>query len=296
MVVLNLDISRKITPSPYVYRIPLNTEKIYFRIVENDYPINYVEFDEIELVFKGIDRLFATKVVTVGKEQLVEFDLQGYLINGREEVLVDATVAMEFRRVFIGTIKLVTYDDEISSCRESEWRMLANILDNFNATLGRYYNAIKRDQINQPNGVPALDSNGRVSYEQLPIEIDSHPQDLLYDTYDKEFIQDGIDIGIHGLKLDEEWQLTYWDTMDKRRYKINSIYGGEFGIPNKPEEWNIWGGDFGDIDVISGDNFTNPPEDLIYAGDFNVQHENVIISDVDGGGSVDRIKIWGGTW
>lgn len=302
MVVFNLDINNKITPSPYSYEIPSSTQKIHFRIIRNNYPIDYDNFRSLVLIMRGTNYTnqdSTSKVVTVGKEKFVEYSLDGSVISGKKELHIDPIVMMSDGTFHIGSIRLVMYDSSESSCRHAEWRMFNNVMDNFNMTLGKYYNAIKRDQYNQPNGVPQLDGDGKVPYRFLPVEITEHPQDLLYDTKTKQFMSNGVDIGIHGLKMDDKWYLTYYDTMDKRRYRVNSIYGGDFGKPNKPPEWNIWGGDFSDtIPTINAGTFTNPSVDIIDAGSFGQQFTDIIDGNYTsgGGGTDNRILIHGGTW
>ena len=298
--IFNLDLNKKNHPTSFAYQVPSNTQEMYFRIIENDYVIDYSKFSALNLRFEFEDGTIYTGTTSsftvYQNEKVVEYKIPSNYLNKVGNATVTPTVKLSNKTVILSSFKIYLYDGESSSCANTNMRNTLTSIYSFNYMLGLYYDSIKRDQINQPNGVVGLDSNGDIPLQYFPTTLTNHITDKLINTKTKTFYdENGVDIGIHGMKLDDKWRLIYYDSDDQEWYVANSIHGGNLINPQKSSEWNIYGG----IIVpptINAMSFKDNLEDYMDGGTFKDNNDEAVDANfIDAGNIKDDDSIFGGT-
>lgn len=298
--VFNLDLNKKNHSTSFAYQVPTNTQEMYFRIIENDYVIDYSKLVRLVLRFELENGTVyvqdTSKLSTYQNERVVEYNVLSTLLRNTGQLTVTPTVQLSNKTVILSSFKIYLYDDTSNSCANTNMRNVLTSIYSFNYMLGLYYDSIKRDQINQPNGVVGLDENGDVPLRYFPSKLVNHISDKLVDTATKTFYDDnGQEIGIHGMKLDDKWRLRYYDSDDSEWYVANSIYAGKFGYPNKSAEWNVYGGTWGTPTINAG-LFTTTVNNFVDGGTFNDSLSSEVDANFIDAGVVTGDSVFGGTF
>ena len=302
--VFNLDLNKKNPPTSFAYQVPTDTQEMYFRIIENDYVIDYSRFKQLtlqmELPSGAIYTQSATKLTTYQNEKVVLFKIPSGFLNNTGVMTISPRVSLNNKTVILPSFKIYLYDAESSNCLKNNMRNVLSSINHFNYMLSLYYDSIKRDQINQPNGVVGLDSNGNIPLDYFPTTFTNHISDKLIDTATTKFYDDnGQEIGIHGLKLDDKWRLRYYDHEDLTWRIVNSIYGGDFGVQNKSSEWNVFGGSWNIANantVTDAGIFTNTVNNFVDGNTFKDTLSGDVDSNFIDGGVETGENIFGGTF
>ena len=298
--IFNLDLNKKDHPTSFAYQVPSDTQEMYFRIIENDYVIDYSSFRQLSLRFEfGSGTIYTNTVsstTTYQNEKVIAYKIPSNYLNKTGDITVTPTVRLSNKTVILSSFKLYLYDGQSNSCANTNMRNVLTSIYSYNHMLKLYYDAIKRDQINKPNGVVGLNSNGDIPIEYFPTTLANHITDKLIDTKTKTFPdENGLDIGIHGLKLDDKWRLRYYDAEDLAWRVANSIYGGDFGVPNKSAEWNISGGSWGTPSISAG-TFTKTSDRFFDGGNFKDSLSGEVDANFIDSGVETGENIFGGTF
>lgn len=253
--IFNLDLSKKNEPASFAYNIPTNsTYTMYFRIIENEYVIDYSKFQSLSLRFQfednSIEVKSTTTMTTYKGERVVKYDIPSSFLKKTTKIYVTPTVRVSNKTTVLQSYKLVIYEDETK-----EMNGILSAIDNYNYMLSQFYDSIKRIEINNPNGIIGLDSKGKLNINFLPSSLLDHlPLEIRQGD-------------VHGLKLDSKHRLNYYDNDDQRWYIANQIHGGSFRNPNKDASWNIHGGFFDD-GFIDAATFTTEVSTFVDGGEF----------------------------
>lgn len=255
--IINLDISNKRKTTDLAIRTQ-PPQEILFRVYDDDYIIDYSKFIDIRLTLNSYTNnstntytLNTSRVVEINNEKFISWIIPNNIISNVDKYSVEARVRITGKTTTLNPFKLLIY---ITS--EPELNAIMQAIRNFNELTNEYLKTLKRTEFGIANGIIQLDSEGKIDKKYLKENLDEHIVDTLYDT------MSDLD-QIHGLRINKDnYDLEYYDEDDKRWYMVNSIYGGDFTLENKPSEYDIFGGNFTDPEPdpstdIFGGNFTD---------------------------------------
>lgn len=295
MSVFTLDVSDNIKSAPYSYLIPSDTKKLYFRIVKNDTIIDYLkELINLELMLKYDDN--SIEVVSTKKrrvylnEEMIEYTLDANKLNSNSRILITPTVKLKGGSYLLSSTWISTYDT--GGCDESRYQMVNSLVDAYNSILGLYFKSVKWSEVDVPNGVVGLDSNGDIGFTYLPSDISQHMYDKLIDTTKQNNFQD--DLELHGLKIDSKWRLLYYDADDEAWRIANGVYGGSLFLPHKPPAWDVNGGSILDPAINAG-TFTQNIVNTVDGGTFTDGSNTFLDANFIQGGTFTGYDIFGGS-
>lgn len=293
--VFNLQIDKKNPPTSFGYMIPKNTQSLYFRIIDNDYIVDYDDFNELRLVVEfdtgEIEVATINKTVTHQSEQVIEYKIPDKYLQKVNRAVIEPRVKMVNKTVILSKFVIVFYDKY-----SAEMDGILTATSSFNNMLNNFWNKIKYDQLNEPNGVIKLDNNGDIPIEFFPDIFKSHINDKIVDTEKRKFYdRNGKEISIHGLEFDDKWRLCYYDNDDDEWYVVNQVHGGKFGYPNKSSEWNIHGGVWGTPTINAG-LFTQDTDKFIDGGTFDDSLSGEVDANFIDAGVITGDNIFGGTF
>lgn len=271
-LIFNMDLDNLTKVTNYGFQITRTPPTFYFRLYQNGYDVDMSKFNSLTLRIRTkstnqINTVTITKVVTINNEKLVEVTLNSNYFVKSDTIILSPTVRFSNKSLILKDFEFIIYEGS-----KTEMTMVKTALERFNHMYNLYIKAIKRDQINKPLGVVGLDGKAKIPIERLPDFISKHPQEM---------IRNGE---IHGLKLDEDFMLLYYDSMDDEFYIANSVYGGRFTHPNKPSpKYDYFGGHWGSMDVIAVDSSTFDVDiaDAFDGGNFNDNPDD--LGNVHGG-------------
>lgn len=232
--ILHIDLNNKINITNVVYKVNSSSKHLLFRVFENNYPKSMDDFERLKLSIKldsdgSIYSKTTSEIVERDGVKLIKFDLDDELLGSLNKLEVTPSIRFNNVRTVINKFKIITYNDE-----SAELNGVISSVYSFNKMVSLWIDSIKRDQLNQPNGIIKLDNKGKISHTSIQDYLQNHALDKIIDT------------DIHGLTLDEDFMMRYWDSDDNEWYIANSVNGGKFGHPHKPQSYNISGGKFSD--------------------------------------------------
>lgn len=255
---------------------------IYLRLHDNKYVLDNNNIQNIRLTIRvdakneiDIITLDSTNLKEIDGEYLYEFNVPNSLLELQGKLFITIRVRYNNINYTLNEFKILVFEK-----LDTGMFAINNAVNRFNYMINLYLDSIKRDQIDVPNGVVALDSEGRFDEKFLPDFLKEHIEHKLWDTHQKNIEY------IHGLRLDTDtYRLHYYDDDDDADYLINQIHGGLLGHPNKSSEWNIFGGNLSDVrdNFIDANVFTSTVEATINAGTLDTDITNTI----DGGKFMD---------
>lgn len=234
--ILHIDLDNKTNATNMTYKINSSSKYLLFRVFENNYTKSMDDFERLKLSIKlssdgSIYSKSTSEVVEINGTKLIKFNLDDDLLDSVDKLEVAPSIRFNNIRTKINKFKIFIYDDD-----SAELSGVISSIYNFNKMVDLWIDSIKKDQLNQPNGIISLDENGKLDYRLFQENLQKHALDKIIDT------------DIHGLILDEDFMMRYWDSDDYEWYIANSVNGGKFGYPHKPNEYNITGGKFTDTD------------------------------------------------
>lgn len=279
---INLDIDGKSKPTDIAMRTN-NEYEIYYRLSKDTYDIDYSKFNNMRLNIR-INKTSNVDYVILDTSNVVELNGKKYVVWKipnvylKDEALLIVNYEIKYDNVN-HNIKSSNYQVYIKPTPEMNGILSA--IDRYNTALGLYLDSIKRKEINSPNGIVGLDDNGVIEKDRFNPLFSEHIPTKLIDTLGK--VEN-----IHGLKLkNDDYYLYYYDNDDLEYYIVNQIHGGQLGYNNKPEQYNIFGGELTENsnfidasmfninlnDDIEGGNLNSSPEGIIDAGLFDVMYD-----------------------
>lgn len=249
-VKLNLEVDNKKKVTDYAFKVDTEDSPIInFRLVRNTYDYDLKGFNS--LYFKIVDEKDPSNMYTVtitsssitsqDGENVIKFIMPLGSVRKQTNLIVSPTIKISNISKALTPFKIIVYEKDTP-----EMNFIKVVIKNFNDMYGRFVDVIKRDQINQPDGVVGLNNNIKIENAQIPNKYVEHPDLKIRQST------------VHGMGLNSDFMLEYKDIDDDMFYEFNLLFGGIFGYPNKSEEHDVYGGDFGE----------NSNVDAIYGGDF----------------------------
>lgn len=293
--IINLDLNSKLKPTDMAFRIGVDYE-VYYRISHNEYDIDYDKFENLRLTIRVnktsvVDYvvLDSTNVVEVNDIKYLSWKVPNVYLKEESLLLVEYVSKYDNKNYNIRSSNYQVYNKP-----SPEMNGILQAIDKYNSAINLYLESIKRKEIDVPNGLIGLDSEGRIKEDMFKSELKDHIPTRLIDTLDK------VE-SIHGLRLHGDKKLLqYYDIDDLEYYHANQIHGGQLGFNNKPEQYNIFGGNLGSYsgmidalefnievnDTIDASNLSETNDSFVDGGSFRMteeENEDIYLNRIHGG-------------
>ncbi len=209
---LNMDIDGKVKVSDYSFA-QLERASYLFRLIKNNYPLDMSLFNTLTIVFKNSENTSQTftvnanrnDIVTINNEKLVRVQLPDDMLRSDTIYNASPTIKVSNYSEILPTFSLVVYKKD-----SAEMNYVRQVIGQFNEIFGLYVNLIKNNKLDVANGVAKTDSNNKILEEYLP-------------TLYKNHINTNIGAGmVHGLDLDSDGKLVYYDPVDGQTKLVKS--------------------------------------------------------------------------
>lgn len=251
-----LDISNANKTADFSCKI--NTiNQVNFIIHNSGNLIDYSKFNSINIriTFNGTTLIFeqslnSSNLKTIDGIQYIEWKVPINILQNQDKLSLKLTVRYNNSNVILKDFKCIVYKLD-----SAEMNAINTANRNLNSIIQTYLDSIKRSEIDAPNGLISLDSNGKIDKNKISFDFNAHIKDELIDTT-------GTLTQLHGLRINKNtYEVEYYDVDDDYWYVINSIHGGSFTKQNKESpKYDVFGGNFTD---------ENPPEETnIFGGNF----------------------------
>lgn len=259
-LIFNMDIGNSNKTTSYgIDRKEDTFPTIYFRLYKNRYGVDMKDFNKLSLRIQELSNgttytVTTSKVTVINGEKLVEVKLDDKYLNKSDTLIIKPTITYLNTNKGLDEFKLIIYEGS-----KTEMNLVKQGVVRFNQVYNLFIKAIKRDQINKPNGVIGLDGDARMNIKQLPDVVGQHVHTKVRDT------------DIHGLRLNDKFMLEVYDKDDEYWWEANVLHGGFFGFPNKLEKYNVFGGYWGELIppvITDGGIFTEEITDVYDGGLF----------------------------
>lgn len=252
--IINLDLNNKIKTTEYGYQFQLNPLPVmYLSFSKEDYKIDYSKFEYVQLAVqhdlsKQMEtfRLDSSKIVNSEEGTFLEWQLTDSLLAKKDKLIINSLVRYDGFSYPIREFSIVVFEDYYP-----ETIAITQAIDMYNSLYQIYLDLLKRKELGVPLGIIPLDNKAKIIMDYFEAEFINHIDHRLVDTL-------GDLEQLHGLRINKKnYQLEYYHETDAEWYEANSIHGGKFGYSNNPVQYDVFGGNFVEIDAdtIDGGNF-----------------------------------------
>lgn len=233
-LIFNLDLDNRHKVTNYAFDIIDIPPVIYYRLYRDGYALDMNDFDRLTIRYKvdnpyGIytRNYIATEIIN--GEELVKVNLDSQIFAQKGKIFSSPTVKISNKSIILKDFQFLIYDG-----KSQEMNAVKQALMRLNQMYYQYIKSVKKDQINQPNGVVGLGSDGKIPMDKLNLDITKHVFDKVFNT------------DVHGLRMNDNFELELHEGDDVWSI-ANSIHGSTWDSPNKDGK-EIFGGTFTSVD------------------------------------------------
>lgn len=226
---INLDTSGSIKQSNIISIKSSNQQVLYYRLFEGKYEIDYSTLTELRLIFEDSETTDVYTVSSSTKEIVnnityIKIIIPLNITSQDKDYTVRPVVNINGKSKGLMKFKFMS---RVESSTDIE--TLIRMTKDINNIFSIYLDSIKRDEIGSANGVVPLDENGKMIENYTPQNILDHIQ---------------LQFEGHGLRLDKDYYIEYYDPEDNVYYKLNTLEAGRFGIQRKSSIYDVDYGKF----------------------------------------------------
>ena len=230
--IFNMDLDNRHKVTNFGFNIKESPPTIYFRLYENGYAFDMNKFERLTLRYRIeksneiITENYTTTEIVNG-ETLVKVVLSSQLFAPTSTIFVSPTVKISNKSIILKEFEFIIHEGN-----PQEMNSVKYAIRKLNDMYYQYIKAVKRDQIDKPNGVVGLDNQGKIPMNKLNLEATKHVYDRIFNTE------------VHGLRMNDNFEIEIFDTDENKYVLVNSIHGGNFTSSQKDSSKDVFGGTF----------------------------------------------------